>query len=53
MKRMGPNTEPWSTLYMGCDGDENELFKEVDWYLSERYEWNQWSAVNWMTGEEN
>ena len=33
---------------MSCDGDEDELLTEVDWYLSERYEWNHWSAVDWM-----
>ena len=47
-KRMGPSTEPWGTPYMSCDGDEDELLTEVDWYLSERYEWNHWSAVDWM-----
>ena len=35
-----------------------ELLTEVDWYLSERYDWNHWSAVDWMpktvqAGEEN
>ena len=39
-KRMGPSTEPWGTPYMSCDGDEDELLTEVDWYLSERYEWS-------------
>ena len=48
MKRMGTSTEPWGTPYMSCDGDEDELLTEVDWYLSERYEWNHWSAVDWM-----
>ena len=47
-KRMGPSTEPRGTLYMSCDGDEDKLLTEVDWYLSERYEWNHWSAVDWM-----
>ena len=47
-KRMGPSTEPWGTPYMSCDGDEDELLTEVDWYLSERYDWNHWSAVDWM-----
>ena len=47
-KRMGPSTEPWGTLYMSCDGNENELLTEVDWYLSEMYDWNRWSAVDWM-----
>ena len=47
-KRMGPSTEPWGTPYMSCDGSEDELLTEVDWYLSERYEWNHWSAVDWM-----
>ena len=47
-KRMGPSTEPWGTPYMSCDGDEDELLTEVNWYLSERYEWNHWSAVDWM-----
>ena len=32
-KRMGPSTEPWGTLYMSCDADEDELLTEVDWYL--------------------
>ena len=55
---MGPSTEPWGTPYMSCDGDEDELLNEVDWYLSERYDWNHWSAVDWMpktvqAGEEN
>ena len=47
-KKMGPSTEPWGTPYMSCDGDEDELLTEVNWYLSERYEWNHWSAVDWM-----
>ena len=47
-KRTGPSTEPWGAPYMSCDGDEDELLTEVDWYLSERYEWNHWSAVDWM-----
>ena len=47
-KRMGPSTEPWGTPYMSCDGDEDELLIEVEWYLSETYEWNHWSAVDWM-----
>ena len=47
-KRMGPSTEHWGTPYMSCDGDEDELLTEVDWYLSERYDWNHWSAVDWM-----
>ena len=42
------STEPWGTPYMSCDGDEDELLTEVDWYLSERYKWNHWSAVDWM-----
>ena len=46
--RMGPSTEPWGTLYMSCDGDEDELLTEVDWHLPERYDWNNWSAVDWM-----
>ena len=56
---MGPSTEPWGTPYMSCGGDEDELLTEVDWHLSERYEWNHWSAVDWMpknrvqAGEEN
>ena len=29
----GPSTEPWGTPYMSCDGDEDELLTEVDWYL--------------------
>ena len=58
-KRTGPSTEPWGTPYMSCDGDEDELLTEVDkWYLSERYDWNHWSAADWMpktvqAGEEN
>ena len=36
------------TLYMSCDGDKDKLLTEVDWYLYERYEWNHWSAVDWM-----
>ena len=24
------------------------LMTEADWYLSERYDWNHWSAVDWM-----
>ena len=47
-KRMGPSTEPWGTLYMSCDGEEDELLTEVDWYLSEKYDWNHWNAVDWM-----
>ena len=44
----GHSTEPWGTPYMSCDGDEDELLTKVDWYLSERYDWNHWSAVDWM-----
>ena len=44
-KRTGPSTEPWGTPYMSCNGDEDELFTEVDWWLSERYDWSHWSAV--------
>ena len=29
-KRMGPSTEPRGTPYMSCDGDEDEVFTEVD-----------------------
>ena len=47
-KRMGPSTEPWGTPYMRCDGDEDESLTEVDWYLSERYDWNDWSAADWI-----
>ena len=47
-KRMGPRTKPWGTLYMSCYGDEDELLNEVDWYLSEKYDWNHWIAVDWM-----
>ena len=47
-KRTDPSTEPWGTPYMSCDGDEDELFTEVDWCLSERYDWSHWSAVDWM-----
>ena len=32
----------------GLDGDKNELLTEVDWYLSERYDWNHWSAADWV-----
>ena len=42
-KRLGP---------MSCDGDEDKLLTEVDWYLSERYEWNHWSAVDWTSKTE-
>ena len=47
---MGPSTEPRGTPYISCDGDKDELLTEVDWYLSEseRYDWNHWSAVDWM-----
>ena len=45
-KRMGHSTEPWGTPY--TDGDEDDLLTEVDWYLSDRYDWNHWSAVDWM-----
>ena len=45
-RRTGPSIEPWGILYMSCDGDEDELLTEVDWYLSERYDWNHWSAVD-------
>ena len=31
-----------------CNGDEDQLLTEVDWYLSERYDWNNWSAVDWI-----
>ena len=51
-KRMGSSTEPWGTPYMSCDGDEDEFLTEVDWYLSERYDWNHWSAVDWMPKRE-
>ena len=34
-KRTGPSTEPWGAPYMSCDGEEDELLTEVDWYLSE------------------
>ena len=51
-KRMGPSTKPWGTPYMSCDGDEDELLNEVDWYLSERYDWNHRIAVDWMTKTE-
>ena len=43
-KRMDPNTEAWGTPYMSCDGDEDELLTEVDWYLSER--WLECSRLN-------
>ena len=36
-KRMGPSIEPWSTPYMSCDGDEDELLTEVDWSV-----WEVW-----------
>ena len=55
---MGPSTELWGTPYMSCDGNEDELFTEFDWHLSESYHWNYWGAVEWMVktvqaGEEN
>ena len=34
----------WGTPYMSCDGDEDELLTEVDWYLSER--WLECSRLN-------
>ena len=37
-KENGPHTEPWGTLYMRCDGDEDKLLTEVDQYQSERYD---------------
>ena len=53
-KRTGHSTEPWGTPYLGCDGEEDELLTEVDWYLSERFDWNHWSARNRIqAGEEN
>ena len=49
-KRMGPSTEPWGTPCMSCDGDEDELLTEVDWYL----ECSRLNAQNRVqTGEEN
>ena len=49
-KRMGPSTEPWGTPCMNCDGDEDELLTEVDWYL----ECSRLNAQNRVqTGEEN
>ena len=51
---MGPRTKPWDTPYMSCDGDEDELLTEVDWYLSERYECSRLNAQNRVqAGEEN
>ena len=38
-KRMSPSTEPWGTLYMSYDGEEDELLTEVDWYI---YVWEIW-----------
>ena len=46
MKSMGPSNEPCGAPYMSCDGDEDELLTEVDWYLSERCDWKHWSAKN-------
>ena len=51
-KRMGPSTEPWGTSYLSCDSGENELFTEVNWHLSERYDLNHLSAVNWIPKRE-
>ena len=47
-KRTGPSSEPWGTPNMSCDVDEDELLTEVNWYLFETYDWNHWSAVDWM-----
>ena len=47
-ERQDEENWPQYTPYMSCDGDEDELLTEADWYLSERYEWNHWSAVDWM-----
>ena len=47
-KRTGPSIEPWGTMYMSCDGEEDKLLTEADWYLSERIDWNHWSTVDWM-----
>ena len=52
MKRMDPSTEPWGTPYMSCDGGKDEVLTEVDWYLSERYDWNHWSAADRMSKTE-
>ena len=46
MKMTDPSTEHRGKPYMSCDGDEHELWTEVDWYLSEKYNWNHWSAVD-------
>ena len=57
-KKKGPQHWTLRHTIHGWDGDENELLTEVDWYLSERYDWNHWSAADWMpktvqAGEEN
>ena len=45
-KRTDPNTEPWGTPYMSCDGKEDELLTKVTWCLCERYDWNHCSRLN-------
>ena len=48
MKRMGPSIEPWSTQYMSCNGEWRRWVTDWSGLLSERYDWNHWSAVDWM-----
>ena len=50
--RTGPSTEPWDTPYLSCDSGEDELFTEVNWHLSERYDSNHSSAVDWIPKRE-
>ena len=50
-KRTGPSTEPWDTPYLSCDSGEDEVFTEVNWHLSERYDSNHLSAVHWIPKE--
>ena len=51
-KRTSPSTEPWGTPYLSCDGGEDELFTEVNWHLSERYDSNYLSEVDWIPKRE-
>ena len=45
-KRTGPSTEPWGAPYMA--GMVTKTNYWLDWYLFERYDWNHWSAADWM-----
>ena len=47
-KRTGPSNKPWGTPYMSCGGGEDELFTEVNWHLSDRYDSNHLGAVDWI-----